>query len=122
RNPNLLLWHRKLWLIDHGAALYMHHTWADYIARATSPFAAIKDHVLLPAASAIAEADALLAPRITPELIGSLVGALPDTWLESSAFATPDEHRTAYSAYLLRRLEAPRAFVEEAIRAHTQRV
>jgi HipA-like kinase len=121
RNPNLLMWHRKLWLIDHGAALYFHYTWADYLARAASRFAAIRDHILLPAASEIGTADAALAPRITPELIEALVAAIPDTWLGvEPAFADVTAHRAAYVEFLLRRLAAPRAFVEEAIDARTR--
>jgi hypothetical protein len=121
RNPNLLLWHRKLWLIDHGAALYIQHTWADYRARARTPFAAIKDHILLPAAQDIAAADAALAPRVTPGLIEALVAAIPDTWLGNEpAFSDLATHRAAYVDYLLGRLEAPRAFVEEAINARTR--
>lgn len=122
RNPNLLLWHRDLWLIDHGAALYMHHTWTDYQARARSPFAAIKDHVLLPAAAAIAAADESLAPRVTGELIAEIVAAIPDAWLgDEPQFTDRAAQRTAYQTYLLSRLEQPRAFVEEAIRARTSR-
>jgi hypothetical protein len=122
RNPNLLLWHRKLWLIDHGAALYVHHTWTDYQRRARMPFAAIKDHVLLPAAGDIRAADEQLAPRITPELVEAVVGMVPDAWLVADTpFATPDEHRAAYVIYLLDRLAAPRAFVEEAANARAAR-
>jgi hypothetical protein len=123
RNPNLLLWHRNLWMIDHGAALYFHHSWNDYLTRARSPFAAIKDHVLLQAARDIRAADESLAPRITPSLIETVVAAIPDVWLgDNPAFANPAAHRAAYTNYLLARLEPPRAFVEEAINAHTQRV
>ncbi len=118
RNTNLLLWHRNLWLIDHGAALYFHHTWQNYQQRATLPFTQIKDHVLLPAASDIAGADALLAPRVTPELIQAAVDAIPDIWLgDVPQFASPAEHRAAYVEYLTRRIAAPRTFVEEAINA-----
>ncbi len=118
RNPNLVWWHRNLWLIDHGAALYIHHTWGDYRTRARTPFAAIKDHVLLSAASDLRAIDAQLAARITPELLAKIVALVPDEWLAGDA-AFPDiaAHRAAYIEYLLTRLEAPRAFVEEASRA-----
>lgn len=117
RNPNLVWWHRKLWLIDHGAALYVHHAWGDYRTRARSAFAAIKDHVLLRAAGDLRAADAALAPRVTPELISAIVGLIPDEWLMADpAFADIAAHRAAYVEYLLLRLEAPRAFVEEAAR------
>lgn len=123
RNPNLLVWHRRLWLIDHGAALYFHHTWADYLARARSPFAAIKDHMLLPIAADIRAADALLAPLITPALVERIVGAIPDEWLgDERPFGDPIAQRMAYITYLLSRLEAPRAFVEEAIDACARRI
>ena len=123
RNPNLLVWHRRLWLIDHGAALYFHYTWTDYLARAHSPFAAIKDHVLLPAASDLRAADAALAPLVTPTLVETVVSSIPDAWLGAEpAFADLAAHRAAYATYLLSRLESPRAFVEEAINARAQRV
>lgn len=123
RNANLILWHRRLWLIDHGAALYVHHTWADWRSRAAGRFPAIKDHILLPAASAIAQADADLAPRVTPELIAALVAAIPASWLAGEpAFPDGEAHRAAYRDYLTRRLAEPRLFVEEAIHAHAQRV
>ena len=123
RNTNMLVWHRRLWLIDHGAALYFHHTWRDYLARSRSPFAPIKDHVLLPFASSIYEADAGLAERVTPVLIEQVVSAVPDTWLgDEPRFGSPDEHRAAYVSFLLSRLQAPRQFVEEAVHARAQLV
>jgi hypothetical protein len=118
RNPNLVWWHRKLWLIDHGAALYIHHTWGDYRTRARSPFTAIKDHVLLSAASDLRAIDSELAARITPELVAGIIALIPDEWLAGDpSFPDLHAHRAAYAEYLLTRLEAPRAFVEEATRA-----
>ncbi len=116
RNTNLLLWHRQLYMIDHGAALYVHHTWADWAGRAQSRFAQVKDHVLLPAAGDLRAADAALAPLVTRELVESLVAAIPDDWLEAAdaPFATVDEHRAAYAGYMLSRIAGPRLFVEEA--------
>jgi hypothetical protein len=123
RNTNLVVWHRQLYLIDHGAALYVHHAWGDYLTRARSPFAAVRDHVLLPAAIDIRAADARLAPLITPTVIRDLVAAVPDDWLAAdSAFADLAAHRDAYVDYLSARLASPRAFVEEAAHAYTQRV
>lgn len=120
RNTNMLVWHGKLWLIDHGAALYFHHDWRDFMARAASPFALIEDHVLLHFASRLAEAEAWMPQRLTPELIASVVALIPDTWLEDEpSFASKAEHRAAYVHYLARRLEAPRAFFEEAVRARS---
>src|SRR5262252_4910800 len=73
RNTNMLVWHRRLWLIDHGAALYFHHRWDNYLERSRDPFPLIKDHVLLPRASALREADSKMAARITPEKIENIV-------------------------------------------------
>jgi hypothetical protein len=109
RNPNLLTWHGRLWLIDHGAALYKQHAGLDP-AKAGGAFAAIRDHVLLPAAGSIEAADARLAPLVTDELLRRLVGAVPPQWLGDAAPET-------YVDYLSARLAQPRAFVEEAERA-----
>jgi hypothetical protein len=120
RNPNLLMWHRRLWLIDHGAALYIHHTWHDYRARSRDPFARIKDHVLLPGASALQEVDAQISARLTPARMGSIVQLIPDAWLLGDAApAESPSARDAYREYLLRRLDLPHVFLEEAIRARS---
>jgi hypothetical protein len=104
RNPNLLRWHGRLWLIDHGASLFVHHGSGDPLAVARRPFAAIRDHVLLPAAGPVAQADARLAPLAEPAAAAALV---PEAWADGAP----------YAAHLERRLEAPRAWVEEADRA-----
>jgi hypothetical protein len=118
RNTNMLIWHRKLRLIDHGAALYFHHDWSDYRARSKRPFAQIKDHVLLPAASMLAEVDGELAAKLAPQIIADIVALIPDAWLiGEAAFADAASQRAAYVEYLTLRLEAPRAFVAEALRA-----
>jgi hypothetical protein len=118
RNPNLLLWHGRLWLIDHGAALYVHHTWRNPDEHARRPFERIRDHVLLPFAGSIQAADARHAAAIDRSLLAELVGALPDAWLPPDPLAgDADAQRGAYVRYLLRRLESPRTFVEEAERA-----
>jgi hypothetical protein len=122
RNPNLIWWHRNLWLIDHGAALYVHHAWGDYRARARGSFAAIRDHVLLAVADDLRAADVALAPLITPELIADVVGQIPDVWLGDETFPSPDAHRAAYIEYLTLRLAAPRLFIEEAIRVRADRL
>jgi len=123
RNPNLLVWHRRLYGIDHGAALYMQHRWEDALRdaeHARRPFPQVRDHVLLPFAGSILAADALLAPQVTDELLRGLTDAVPDAWLDGAAtFASVDDNRSAYVDYLRRRLAAPRAFVEEAERART---
>ena len=120
RNANMLMWHRRLWLIDHGAALYFHHAWGDGADRSQDPFTRIKDHILLRFAGALREADAALTARITPDLIRDVVALVPDTWLAAdSPFATTQAARDAYIQHLSRRLQSPRAFVEEAVRARS---
>jgi hypothetical protein len=111
RNVNLLSWHRRVWLIDHGAALYFHHGSTDWLERSRDPFPQIKDHVLLPFAGALEEVDATSAARLTPEVLRDIVTLVPDPWIEGPA------QRAAYTEYLTQRLEKPRAFVAEAMRA-----
>jgi hypothetical protein len=120
RNTNMLLWHKRLWLIDHGAALYFHHAWDNYMERSRTSFPLIKEHVLLPFAEAIEEADEALSKKLSPEVINSIVELIPDSWLGNEPqFASVGEHRRAYSEYLRARLEAPRKFAEEAVNAGT---
>jgi hypothetical protein len=115
RNPNLLRWHRALYLIDHGAALYFHHDWPGHLARARSPFAMIRTHALLPLAGDLRAADAALAPQITPAALRDIIAQVPDDWLAGGD--TPDDTRRGYVEHLSARLAPPRLFVEEAIRA-----
>jgi len=123
RNANMLMWHRKLWLIDHGAALYFHHGWGDGADRSATPFAPIKDHILLKFANALDEADAAMIARVSPALIQEVVALVPEAWLASDkAFASPSQTREAYVQHLSRRLAAPRAFLEEAKRARSMLV
>jgi hypothetical protein len=118
RNANMLMWHRKLWLIDHGASLYFHHSWTDMDRRVKAPFALIKEHILLPFAGAIETADESMTAAITDTVIKGVVDLIPDEWLKDhSPFTNIAENRQAYVDYLTRRLEAPRHFVEEATRA-----
>lgn len=118
RNANMLMWHRRLWLIDHGAALYFHHSWTGIEQRSKDPFRLIKEHILLPFANNIEAANAAMTALITEDLIKSTVDLVPDDWMNDNAtFSTPAENRQAYVDYLTRRLEEPRNFVEEAIRA-----
>jgi hypothetical protein len=123
RNANLLMWHRKLWLIDHGAALYFHHSWTDMEKRAKDPFALIKQHILLPFASALEAVDGPMTSMITENMIREIVALIPDDWMfGNSLFRTTAENREAYVEYMLRRLEEPRYFLEEAIRARSVQV
>lgn len=118
RNTNMLVWHRRLWLIDHGAALYFHHNWDNYLERSRGRFPQVKEHVLLPRASAIGEADARLSARVTPGLVGEVLGSVPGEWLAAEPrFASADDARAAYAEYLLARLGGPRDFVKEAVDA-----
>ncbi len=120
RNANMLIWHRNLWLIDHGAALYFHHTWTNYLQRSRDRFPAVKDHVLLRFATELEAVDSKMAQQLTPGVIASIVALIPETWLvENSPFSESEQHRSAYLEYLLNRLEQPRSFLEEAIRART---
>lgn len=114
KNPNMLRWHKQLYLIDHGAALYFHHAWDDHLARAKSPFAAIRQHALLGLAGSIADADAELAPKISESVLRTIVADVPDEYL------TGEVTREGYVAHLLERLTAPRAFAEEAERARAK--
>lgn len=119
RNVNMLLWQDELWLIDHGAALYFHHDWSDYLARSRSPFAFIRQHVLISLASKIGAADAQLRPLLTEQRLRAIVSVIPDQWLgEEAHFAGPAEHRAGYVAYLMTRLAAAETFVQEAMNAH----
>jgi hypothetical protein len=112
-NPNLLVWHGQVWLIDHGAALYLQHGGLRPAEQATRAFPQIADHVLLPRAGSIAEADERLAPRVDRALLEQVVALVPGEWFTGDAGET-------YVDYLERRLEAPRAFVEEAERARAR--
>jgi hypothetical protein len=119
RNTNLLMWHRRLWLIDHGASLYFQHApgWPSKPGRAADPFPLIKDHVLLRWASALDAVDAEMAARLTPAVINDVVGLIPPQWLDEPAASAGAARAEDYAAYLVERLAAPRAFVDEAIRA-----
>jgi hypothetical protein len=123
RNTNLLVWHDRLWLIDHGASLYFHHNWpardrTALQAASRRPFAAVGDHVLLPFARSIPEADAALASRLTPDVLHAVIDLIPAEWLaDEPGFASTDEVRSAYVAYLSTRLREPRAWVSALVEA-----
>lgn len=123
RNTNMLIWGKRLWLIDHGASLYAQFGGPDFPERAGQPFPQIRDHVLLPVASEIAEADRDLSAQLTPELIEEVVALVPDDWLTDPNFpGGPPEQRQAYVRFLADRLQGERAFVSEAIDARSQLV
>ena len=123
RNPNLLCWHKALYFIDHGAALYFHHDWRDLETRARSMFPAIRNHVLLPWASDVRKADSLLRPRLSHDAFAAILEQVPDEWLlPETGFPTPGAKRTGYIDYLTTRLGAASLFVEEALNARARLV
>lgn len=123
RNVNMLIWDEKLWLIDHGAALYFHHGWQDYLSRSKSRFAMISQHALLSLADDLAGATARLAPQLTSDVLQEVVDLVPDEWLvDDDIFDTPVAQRAAYVDYLISRRDAASIFVEEALNARSQLV
>ncbi|WP_223652977.1 HipA family kinase [Hymenobacter psoromatis] len=115
RNTNMLLWHRELWLIDHGAALYVHHTGPNWVQTATRAFPQVKDHVLLPVttAEALAAADAAGRARLTPAVLAGIIAAIPDEWL-TEPDQTPTAQRAGYQQFLEARLTVSATFTQEA--------
>ncbi len=123
RNPNMLVWHGDVWLIDHGASLIFHHAWAN-AARLFSGAYDVDDHVLTPFADDLPGAEAELAPKITEALLREITALVPDTWLENEpGFASPDDVRDAYVDILLKRVAEPRVWLPDldvsARRPHT---
>ncbi|HMH23442.1 MAG TPA: HipA family kinase [Puia sp.] len=115
RNTNMLFWNKELWLIDHGAALYFHHSWQNWEEQARSPFTLIKDHVLLPRASELELVDASFCSILGKDLIGAIVSLIPDEWLiVDSPFGSSGEHRQAYTRFLETRISHSEIFVKEA--------
>jgi len=119
RNTNMLLWHRRLWLIDHGAALYFHHTpgWETAQSRARDPFPLIAQHVLMKHARSLDQIDASMADKLSETVIQSIIAGIPASWIELDGI----EHevprvRTAYLRFLMNRLDSPRPFMTEALR------
>ncbi len=118
RNTNLMVWHRQLYLIDHGASLYFHHDWATAADAAAKPFALIRDHVLLPFADDITGADAELSARLDDDAIDRIVSLVPDGWLPPDpTLPSPELQRRAYADHLKQRLAQRQVFVQEALRA-----
>ena len=115
RNTNMLMWHKELWLIDHGAALYFHHSWDDWQKKAVLPFTHIKDHVLLPVASRLDEVNKKAKQILTDDFIDAVVALIPADWLgNSSIFNSADEHRQAYATFLKTRILHSEIFLKEA--------
>ena len=123
RNANLLVWHRKLYLIDHGAALYFHHNWETMPQKAESPFAEIGQHVLLKWAVRIEQAGAIAKSRFNESIFAEIVGQVPDAWLEAiPGGQSSAEKRAAYVDFFQRRLAASEIFEQEAMRAYARLV
>ncbi|MEJ8756915.1 HipA family kinase [Pontibacter sp. H259] len=116
RNTNMLMWHKQLWLIDHGASLFFHHAWQNWEEQAKRPFSQIKDHVLLPQATELSETDAAFKAILTPGRIEAIVALVPDEWLTTieSPFETAEEHRQAYAQFLNTRIAHSEIFTQEA--------
>ncbi|MGO4821164.1 MULTISPECIES: HipA family kinase [unclassified Flavobacterium] len=115
RNTNMLIWHKELWLIDHGASLYFHHSWTNWEKHAQSPFALIKDHVLLPQAIALEATDAAFRKLLSTEVLTAIVDLIPEEWLQwEDVEATPTELRNVYLQFLLTRLNHSEIFIKEA--------
>ena len=115
RNTNMLFWNKEIWLIDHGAALYFHHSWQNWEEKAKKPFEMVKDHVLLAMASELDRVDLEFKKLLNPDRIQSITNLLPDAWLlADSPFETADQHRKAYAHFLNTRIANSEIFVKEA--------
>ena len=122
RNVNMLIWHRRLWLIDHGAALYFHHAWSasDAATAALTPFRLIKDHALLKYADAMEQVDAVMRQKLDAGRLAEIVGLIPDAWLpEDPGFPDKDAQRRAYVDFFVERLRSSETFVQEAVGARS---
>jgi hypothetical protein len=117
RNTNMLMWHKELWLIDHGASLYFHHSWQNFQEQAKRPFEPVKDHVLLPQAVKLDEVDAAFHAILTKESLASIVSLVPDEWLTDESTETPENKRDVYKRFLQERLAASDIFLKEATNA-----
>ena len=115
KNTNMLIWHKELWLIDHGACLYFHHSWNNWEQHAKSPFALIKDHVLLPQASLLKEVDAEFKTFLTMEILEEIVNTIPLEWLQwEDTDESPETLRNVYLQFLQTRLNHSEIFVNQA--------
>ena len=123
RNTNMLVWYKDLWLIDHGAALYFHHSWDNWEEQSTRPFSRIKDHVLLPWAEDLDAIDKEFHSRLNADRIREIVSLVPDEWLEADAPAMKaNEKRKVYEQFLNNRLASSGIFVNEAKHAREQSI
>jgi hypothetical protein len=115
RNTNMLMWHKELWLIDHGATFYFHHSWDNWEKHAKSPFALIKNHVLLPQASKLQYVDEILKQKITDDKLQDIVNLIPEDWLRwEDTELTPLEIKEVYMRFLTQRKQYSQTFIKEA--------
>ncbi|WP_430613111.1 HipA family kinase [Flavobacterium sp. JP2137] len=115
RNTNMLYWHQELWLIDHGAAFYFHHAFTNWEKSALTPFALIKDHVLLPQASELDAVDSAFKKILTPAVLEGIVQLIPEEWLVWEGYEwTPGQIRAVYLSFLNTRLAHSDLFINEA--------
>ena len=115
RNPNLLNWHKELWLIDHGASLYFHHNWSSWEAMARRTFPAIKDHVLLARATELPAAGAVVRQAWTPAVLADIVSLIPDSWLRAAdPEMEPVAKRQVYVQFLQAKLAQLDVLIQEA--------
>ncbi|WP_353197177.1 HipA family kinase [Parapedobacter defluvii] len=114
RNTNMLMWHKELWLIDHGASLYFHHTWDNWQEQAVKPFVQVKDHVLLPWAARLEDAESELKVKLTDSVIQRITEQVPDEWLNNKEGVSPAEAKKVYAQFLEMRIAASGVFVKEA--------
>lgn len=114
RNTNMLFWHKELWLIDHGASLYFHHSWQNWEEQAIRPFVLVKDHVLLPKAGELDKVDEDLRRLFTPQVISSVLELIPDEWLNEELFKSAQQQRDSYAKFLNDRIANSSIFVKEA--------
>ena len=122
RNTNMLTWNKEIWLIDHGAALYFHHSWENWEEQAVRPFNQVENHVLLPRAIELAEIDQEFKQILNTERIEEIVSLIPDEWIASEWLEEPDEVRSIYTQFLYRRIAASDIFVKAAQHAREQRI
>jgi hypothetical protein len=118
RNTNMLIWQKELWLIDHGASLYFHHSWENWEQQSVRPFSQVKDHVLLPWASELEKVDKELKVLLNGDRIASILGLVPGEWLAANSFVeSAEEGREVYQDFLERRIAGSDTFINEAIYA-----
>ena len=116
RNSNMLMWHKELWLIDHGASLYFQHSWENWEEQSRKPFAPISQHILLPFAEDLSGAGERIRGKLEPEIFADIAALIPEAWLEAEGSGA-DSKRAVYSGFLTERLANSEIFLKEAQRA-----